>query len=109
MEKVIAFPRSEHARARLIHNAVEIASKSRALSHDDVTVDMMASFEKRAIELADRWDDATVADIAAQLLRESSRKPRRARSTNRLTSELNASRIDVALPVAISVNPKGAS
>lgn len=87
--RVIAFPRTASTKARLIHNAVEIASASRELSHDDVTLEMMASFEKRSMELADRWANATAGDIAAQLLRELKRKVRRRSPTCRSKSEFS--------------------
>ncbi len=55
-------------RARLIHNAVEIASEARALSHGDVTLEMLATLEKQALELVDRWETANAGEIARQLL-----------------------------------------
>ena len=96
MNKVEAFPRTPPTRAQLIHNAVEIASTSRELSHDGVTLDMMASFEKRAVELADRWATATAADIAAQLLREMPRTVRRRAPSSVSEPEINRSAAEAA-------------
>jgi hypothetical protein len=54
---------------RLLRNAVRIAYETRQLSHDDVTLEMMALLERRAVRLVNKMPRAGAAMIACELLR----------------------------------------
>jgi hypothetical protein len=56
--------------ARTIHNAVHLASETRELSHEDVSLDMMAALERHAIRLCKEHPAWTATQLAGELLRE---------------------------------------
>ena len=56
------------ANMRLLRNAVRIAYETRQLSHDDVTLEMVALLERRAVRLASKMPKAGAAMIACELL-----------------------------------------